>query len=114
MVAELSTSQHSIVREVYEDVREQFHNVQSSDDACLLLPSVSVQQDTVTALDKVATKARLIELERQRDHAIKTARHYRDLAKSLKTTNRHLKLNMYDKIETVRNFWQNNIKEEET
>ena len=40
--------------------------------------------------------------------------HYRNLAEELKGQNRMLRVEMSEKIETVRNFWRNSILEEST
>ena len=46
--------------------------------------------------------------------ALCNAVHYRDLAEELKAENRKLRVEMSDKIDTVRRFWRNSILEEST
>ena len=44
--------------------------------------------------------------------ALNKAMYYRDIAEQLKMENRKLHVEFSEKVETVRNFWRNNILEE--
>lgn len=46
-------------------------------------------------------------LKTERDNALEEARQYRNLAESMRTQCRHVKSQMSDKLEVVRDFWRN-------
>lgn len=112
-VETLHALEQSLIKQTYQDLQEQLHSVENG---TLLLPSIpnTVPDDHGSGMSLVSARAHALSLEKEKNHLIAEACHYRDLAEGLKTTNRHLRNEMHDKIEAVRNFWRNNIKEQTT
>lgn len=111
MVKTLCAIEQSLVRETYEDLKEQMH---TAEQGCLLLPSITCTDTDVSGISLVAARAHAQSLEKERNRLIAGACQYRDLAESFQKTNRHLRKQMYDNIETVRNFWRNSVLEQRT
>ena len=91
MVGKLCALEQCLNRETYKCIQDQIH---STDENCLLLPSIpnlEGQNPEGSGLTLVAARARALSLQRERNNLIANARHYRDLAEELQTTNRHLK-----------------------
>lgn len=113
LVERLSVSHQLLTNDIYDEVKGQCH-----EEGSLLLPSVPKEREHVSVgaashLDLITAKAAISHLEKEKHSALMTARHYRDLAEKLQTTNRHLNAKLHDSVEAVRNFWRNNIKEEQ-
>ena len=68
----------------------------------------------ISGIDLVDTKAHLAQLQQEKQLAVVRARHYCDLVEKLRTSNRHLKNQLYYTVEAVRNYWRNDIMEEQT
>ena len=66
---------------------------------------------TVTEISASKFIHRIVE---ERDDAVKLTMHYRNLVEDLQSKNRKLYCTMNDSIDTVRNFWRNNILESGT
>ena len=66
-----------------------------------------------TPVDTCACKCTLQECKEHRI-ALQRAAMYTDMAEGLKTENRKLRMEISEKIETVRNFWRNYILEQRT
>ena len=112
--------------QVYKDVSDS--SLKESNDA-LLLPSVEVVDasyptDTqsinltipgsITGVDRVAVESAL-KLERQKTmKAYREAQIYRNLSERIRKEKRELASSYNEKIELVRDFWRNNIKEGST
>ncbi len=112
---EILSVQGSVYREVCE------LSLNSSNDEALLLPSVvvpdSVTSDdiisrlNVTGMERV-TIASCIQLEREKTKkALQDAQFFRNVAERLKTEKRELASKMSDKVELVRDFWRNTVRE---
>lgn len=110
--------------QVYDEVaKDSMH----SDIDALLLPSVVVPEEPqytyqedipsqlgLTGVKRVAIN-HIIQVEKHKaKKAFETAHYYRNLAEDLKKEKRALACMMNDKVELVRNFWRNNIREGST
>ena len=62
-------------------------------------------------LEKMAAKQYIESLREERQAAIRSARLYRSQIDELRKKNRKLHREMHDKIDTIRDFWRNNIAE---
>ena len=92
--------------------------MESSDAGALLLESISLPHSTqdkelLSGIDRVSAERRINFLQK-RHKALKTAQHYCSLAEEMKRKNRKLRSDTAKTIETVRDFWRNNIKEAQT
>lgn len=110
-------------QEYLKDLKPKYVGVQSemesSDAGALLLESISVPHSTqdkelLSGIDRVSAERRINFLQKQRNKALKTAQHYRSLAEEMKRKNRELRSDTAKTVETVRDFWRNNIKEAQT
>lgn len=91
----------------------------------LLLPSVVVPDElystasldlpmSLTGIDRVSV-VNTIQLEQKKTKkALEDAQYYRNLSEKLRRDKCQLTHSMHKKIELVRNFWRNNIKEGQT
>jgi hypothetical protein len=107
-------------KEVYKTVAEASHNEEFD---ALLLPSMSTSTSPLDSSDDVAANigvsgvARVyfnnkIRLEREkRIKAVQEAQAYRNMAETMRREKRQIVNTMNEKIEVVRDFWRNNIKE---
>ena len=101
-------------------------NPESENYTSLLLPSFVQPSDNVqvyvqgmddsvkTVATKIVAQQYLSQLTKERDDALNVARSYRDQVDALRTRNRKLYCEMNDRVDTIRNFWRNNIVEGST
>ena len=75
------------------------------------LQEITVQVKGKVAVENVTAKHYLTSLIKERDEAIMSAQMCRNKVDELRAANRRLYCNMHDKIDTIRNFWRNNIVE---
>lgn len=110
----------SCQEDVYEDVAASTLHKNSD---ILLLPSVLVPEvldtpstipESVTGVERVAVMTAL-QTERQKTlKAYREAQYYRNLSERIRKEKRVLANSLHEKIELVRDFWRNNIKEGST
>jgi len=104
----------------YEQRQEQkasFTDVQKQceEEGVHLLPEILNVKDTCTLLkslsgvDRVAVQDAISSCRRERDKALNDALCYRNLAERLLVEKRAMKVRMEKRIETVRDFWRNQI-----
>ena len=108
----------SVQAHVYEEVSKASLDTSNDDD--LLLPSV-VDTDTcitdeicqldLTGIQRVAIASAILQEREKTKKALQDAECYRNLAEKLKTEKRELASKMNDKVELVRDFWRNTIRE---
>ena len=113
----LSSQQH-----LYDEVA--VASEQETTDA-LLLPSLDIPANScspvldsipasISGIDRVAVMS-VIEAERKKTlKAYHEAQHYRNLSEKIRTEKRELSNSLNHKLEVVRNFWRNNVKEGST
>ena len=110
----------------YNKLQKTVMSLQNDDYNSFLLPSLLPTRDNVTvsvkgvndAVLKVATETSAAKYLKQvideRNTAVRQTLCYRDLVEDLQSKNRMLHCTMNNRIDTVRNFWRNNILEGST
>ena len=110
------------VNDTYAMLMESCNNkleVENDSSPSLLLPAfipplekVEVNvKETNNVIEKMSAKQYIETLREERHAAIRSARLYRSQVDELRRKNRKLYCEMHDKIDTIRNFWRNNIAE---
>ena len=77
----------------------------------LLLPAFTPLVKEDFSIDKGTVIEYINDLKKERDDALFTARIYRNQVDKLQSKNRKLYCDMYDNIDTIRNFYRNDIAE---
>ncbi len=112
-------------RDAYlKQIEEQYQSVETQsyepDSDVLLLPMAPTTSeepslaDQVTGINRVEVERIIIRLEKEKAQAQFSARIYRDLAEKTKQEKRELSNKLNKRVETVRDFWRNNICEGKT
>lgn len=118
------------MQEIYSCQEQVYKNVSSSSlqdtNDALLLPSVAVPDtsypadvnskipESITGVDRIAVM-RALKSERQKTlKASREAQCYRNLSEQIRKEKRELASSYGEKLELVRDFWRNNIKEGST
>ena len=114
---------YSCQEQLYNDISTS--SLQQTNEA-LLLPSVSVPDTSgvesvklsippsITGVDRVAVVSALRMEQQKTAKACREARCYRNLSEQMRKENHKLAGSFNEKLELVRNFWRNNIKEGST
>ena len=116
--------QQEILRCQAEVYRETSEESMESPNAALLLPSVCVEeanistinlpQLNVTGIDRIAVVRHIESANEEKRKAQQAALCYRNMAERLQKEKRELETTLNEKVELVRDFWRNNIKEGST
>lgn len=110
------------VNDSYAELMESCNNKFEIEKDCspsLLLPAFIPPMEKVEVLvkesnnviEKMAAKQYIEYLHEEQKAAISSARLYRSQIDELRKKNRKLYCEMHDKVDTIRNFWRNNIAE---
>ena len=75
------------------------------------LQKVNIQVEGDDGLTNVSAKFYIDRLMKERDEALLSAQLFRNQVDQLRSKNRKLYCEMHDRIDTIRNFWRNNIAE---
>ena len=75
------------------------------------LEKVNIQIEGNNGWSNVSAKCYIGHLIRERDEALLSAQLFRNQVDQLRSKNRKLYCEMHDRIDTIRNFWRNNIAE---
>lgn len=111
---------------VYENIMK---DTMKSSSSTLLLPSVPVTHEKHESADEILSKLSVASLsgvdsvnvvsfiqniQEETGKALCLAKHYRDVAETVKKRQLQEKEKVNDEVEVVRKFWRNNIKEGST
>ena len=75
------------------------------------LQEITIQVKGKDVVENLTAKQYITSLIKERDEAIMSAQMCRNKVDELRTANRRIYCNMHDRIDTIRNFWRNNIVE---
>ena len=75
------------------------------------LQEITIQVKEKDVVENLTAKQYIANLIKERDEAILSAQMCRNKVDELRSANRRIYCNMHDRIDTIRNFWRNNIAE---